>query len=310
MKRFSIIIPVYNTEKYLEKCLESIVNQTFNDYEAIVVNDGTTDNSEKIIDEFCSKYPNIKKINKTNGGLSDARNYGIKEATGEYLLFLDSDDYFDIKLLEKINIVLEQKKYDLVKFGYDLVYDEKQELKQENLEEKEYTNEDFFIQKVLNKISFEVAWAYAYKKSFWDKYNFEYPKGYYHEDLALTPKIILKARNIYNLNYIGYHYVQVGSSITRNNNYEKTCQRIKHLVHHFDNLYEEVNKYDLKNETKEMFNSYISNMLILKINDLKKEDRKEYIKALKKRGVFNLILSKSLKQKIKKLYFKIKYFYI
>lgn len=310
MKTFSIIVPVYNTSKYLEKCLESIINQTFNYYEIIVVNDGSTDNSEKIIDKFCNKYSNIKKINKINGGLSDARNYGIKEAKGEYLLFLDSDDYFDNNLLEKINTVLEEKKYDLVKFGYDLVYDEKQELKQENLETKEYTNEEFFIQRVLNKTPFEVAWAYAYKKSFWDKYNFEYPKGYYHEDLALTPKIILKSKSVYNLNYIGYHYVQGMNSITRNSDYNKTCQRIKDVIHHFDNLYEEVNKYNIEDGTKKIFNSYISNTLILKINELKREDRKEYIKALKKRNVFNLILSKNLKQKIKKLYFKIRYIYI
>ena len=93
--KFSIIVPVYNTEKYLKRCLDSIKSQSFKDYEVIIVNDGSTDNSSDII----SKYP-YKIINQENLGLSRARNNGVKEASGDYLIFLDSDDYIEKDLLE------------------------------------------------------------------------------------------------------------------------------------------------------------------------------------------------------------------
>ena len=87
MAKISVIIPVYNVEKYLSKCLDSVVNQTLKDIEIIVVNDGSPDNSQKIIDDYTKKYKNIKSFVKKNGGLSDARNFGIKKASGKYIAF-------------------------------------------------------------------------------------------------------------------------------------------------------------------------------------------------------------------------------
>ena len=95
MTKVSVIIPVYNTLEYLPKCLDSLVNQTLDDIELIIVNDGSPDDSHKLIKEYCEKYPNIKYYKKKNGGLSSARNYGIKKAVGEYIGFVDSDDYVD-----------------------------------------------------------------------------------------------------------------------------------------------------------------------------------------------------------------------
>lgn len=309
MTKFSLIVPVYNTEKYLEKCLNSIINQTFDDYEVIVVNDGSTDNSEKIIDDFCNKYTNIKKLNKENGGLSDARNKGISVAEGEYLLFIDSDDYIENNLLYNINDIIKEKDYDLIKFGYDLVYENKIENTNNFVFDKEYNGEEVFKKMVANKNPFEMAWLYAYKRSFWNNYYFSYPKGYYHEDLGLTPKIILKAKSFYSIYYIGYHYVQMGSSITRGNDYKKIIKRAYDVLYHFDNLYNEINNdEDISLETKKIFNSYISNALIMKIDNLKEKDRKEFIKKLKERHVFDLLISDNLKHKLKKCFLKLKYF--
>ena len=107
--RFSIIVPVYNVEKYLAKCIESILNQTNQDFELLLVNDGTKDNSQKIIDEYVAKYPDkVYGFVKENGGLSDARNYGVERAKGEYIIFIDSDDYVDDELLEKVNDAIEK----------------------------------------------------------------------------------------------------------------------------------------------------------------------------------------------------------
>ena len=102
MIKVSVIGPVYIVEPYLEKCLDSLVNQTLKEIEIIVVNDGSPDYSQKIIDKYAKKYQNIKSYKKVNGGLSDARNYGIGKSCGEYLSFIDSDDCIDETMLEKM----------------------------------------------------------------------------------------------------------------------------------------------------------------------------------------------------------------
>ena len=98
----SVIIPIYNVEKYLTKCIESVINQTYKNLEIILVNDGSTDNSKEIIDKYSSIDSRIKVINKKNGGLSDARNVGIELAKGEYITFLDSDDWIELNMYEKL----------------------------------------------------------------------------------------------------------------------------------------------------------------------------------------------------------------
>ena len=112
--KVSVIVPVYNVEKYIKKCLNSLVNQTLDEVEIVVVNDGSPDNSQKIIDEYTKKYKNIKSYVKENGGLSDARNYGIKRATGKYISFVDSDDYIRKDMLEKMYNYAIQKNFDVV----------------------------------------------------------------------------------------------------------------------------------------------------------------------------------------------------
>ncbi|GIM55028.1 glycosyltransferase family 2 protein [Capnocytophaga cynodegmi] len=116
---FSVIIPVYNVEKYLPECVNSVLNQNFLDYEMILVNDGSTDNSGNICDEYAKKYSNIKVIHKENGGLSDARNFGIKEAKGDYLMFLDSDDFWQgTNILSDLSKVIENEDPDVILHGF------------------------------------------------------------------------------------------------------------------------------------------------------------------------------------------------
>ena len=125
MVKVSIIVPVYNVEKYLSKCLESLINQTLKDIEIICVNDGSTDNSLSILKEYANKDSRIKIIDKQNEGVSVARNTGIEVATGEYLIFVDSDDYLVENACEKALNTIEHNNSDICIFGhYDLV-DEK-----------------------------------------------------------------------------------------------------------------------------------------------------------------------------------------
>ena len=112
--KVSVIIPVYNVEKYLEECLDSVVNQTLKEIEIICINDGSIDNSVKILEKYRDKYSNIKVINQKNLGVGRARNVGVKLAKGEYIFFLDSDDYIEVDALEKCYIEAKQHRLDVV----------------------------------------------------------------------------------------------------------------------------------------------------------------------------------------------------
>lgn len=122
MPKISVIVPVYNVEKYLRRCLESIKNQTFTDWQAICVNDGSPDNSAQILQEFANADARFVIVNKENGGLSDARNVGMQYATGDYVLFVDSDDFIHPQTLEIAYSLALQNESDIVSFTYDRIY--------------------------------------------------------------------------------------------------------------------------------------------------------------------------------------------
>ena len=122
MPAISIIIPIYNVEKYLRRCLDSVLNQTFSDWEAICVNDGSPDNSDKILAEYASRDKRFKIVNKTNGGLSDARNAGFPHATGKYIMYLDSDDFIHPQTMEIAYKMAVRDNSDMVSFSYDRNY--------------------------------------------------------------------------------------------------------------------------------------------------------------------------------------------
>ena len=295
MPKFSIIIPVYNVEKYLEKCLDSIKNQTYKDYEVIIVNDGTKDNSMDI----AKKY-DFKIINQKNQGLSAARNTGVKNATGDYLLFVDSDDYLEKDLLKELNKSLKNNP-DLVRFQIKEVYEDGKEI---NYPEEEFQNksgvEAFSI---ISKYHFvENAWAYLYKKTFYEKNKFKFKEGTIHEDFGIVPLIIMKANKVNSINYLGYNYLQRSGSIMSQKNYEKTKKKVEDFYNHYLYLIEEINKTSLDSK---VFKSFISNSLIIKICELDNKDYQEYKKLLKKEKVFDNLLVDTTTRKIKKILLKI-----
>jgi len=213
MKKVSVIVPVYNTEKYLSKCLDSLVNQTLKDIEIIIVNDGSKDNSEKIIEKYVKKYPNIIfSYNKENGGLSSARNYGVKYAKGEYISFIDSDDYVDNDLFEKMFNTLKSEKSEVIVCPVKYVY--KNRISHRNF------NMLLFNKNVKNspKILLEVK-SYApnklYKRDFWLKNKFEFPNQHF-EDSALIYNVLLKANKVSAINDAYYYYNRLNEeSITK-----------------------------------------------------------------------------------------------
>lgn len=291
MPKFSIIIPVYNVEKYLKKCLDSVFNQTYKEYEVIVVNDGTKDNSMDIVKDY-----NVKVINQKNQGLSAARNAGVKVATGDYLIFLDSDDYWEKNLLKELSKSLKNNP-DLVRFQINEVYEDGRVIP---YQEESFTNlsgPDAF-KKIVKYHFVENAWCYAISKKYYLQNKFEFKPSTIHEDFGLIPLIIMKAKKVNSINYLGYNYLQRQGSIMSNKNYEKTKKKVADMYLHYNYLIEEINKLDVDTT---IFKSFIANSLILKITELNHKDYKVYLNKLKKEKVFDNLLTDTTSRKVKKV---------
>ena len=296
MPKFSIIVPVYNVEKYIGKCLDSIMNQTFKDYEVIVVNDGTKDKSMDIVKKY-----DVKVINQENSGLSAARNTGVSKATGEYLLFIDSDDYIEKDLLKELNKSISNHP-DLIRFQIEEVYENNDKVIK--YAEESFTNktgvEAFSI---ISKYHFvENAWAYCFNRKFYMNNKFKFMEGTIHEDFGLIPLVIMKANTVNSISYIGYNYLQRENSIMSERNYEKIKKRVEDFYNHYLFLIKEIDKTNLDST---IFKSFISNSLIIKICELDNKDYKEYKKRLKEDRVYDNLLVDTLGRKIKKIMFKI-----
>ena len=190
MKKVSVIVPVYNVCDYLGECLDSIINQEYDNYEVIVVNDGSTDNSLAIAKKYEKKYSDkIRVFDKKNGGLSSARNYGMKKSTGEYLLFVDSDDCLLPNAIKTLADIVNKEDYDIVLYSfmegvtqdsakYNRMYDDTKELDKRYLVGKPCAQNKFC------------------KKSLYVDNKIEFLEGVYYEDLATMPKLIFHTNKI------------------------------------------------------------------------------------------------------------------
>lgn len=226
--KISVIIPVYNVEKYIIECIESIINQTFKDIEIIVVNDGTKDNSIKIVEEYLSDK-RIKIINKANGGLSSARNEGMKVAKGEYIYFIDSDDFINEDVLEVLYKNLESERFDIIFSNFSFYNDKtKKEKKSKfNFPFKENINKGYYFLYNGEEIN---VWNRLYRREFLEKYNFRFIEEIIYEDQDFGFKTILLAENIKYIENYGYKY-RVGreGSIMSSQRKEKSLKSVQIL---------------------------------------------------------------------------------
>lgn len=206
--KVSIIVPVYNVEKYLERCLLSLVQQTLDDIEIIVVNDGTKDHSQEIIDDFVEKYPDkIISLIKENGGLSDARNFGIPYAHGEYIGFVDSDDYTDIMMYEKLYNKAKADDADIVVCGYYGINETNSTFKVFQKGNMNEFNKSLRENPKLLYLNSTYAWNKLYRKELFDKTGILYPKGTLFEDMAVTWSLFPHANKISKVDEPLYYYI-------------------------------------------------------------------------------------------------------
>lgn len=265
MKSVSVIVPFYNVENYIEKCLETLVNQNLEDIEIILVNDGSKDRSKIIVDKFLKQYPEkIVYLEKENGGLSDARNYAIPHAKGEYIAFLDSDDYVEKTMYKDMYELAKKENSDMVECDFYWEYPDKNKRKEDK--GVIYNGKKEMLEKVR-----VVAWNKLIKKEILEKSGVLFPKGLRYEDVEFTYKLVPYLDKVSFLKKPCIHYIQREGSISNNQN-----ERNKEIFQVLDNVikfYKENNLYDeYKDELEYVYVRYAFCSSLLRIVKIKDEN--------------------------------------
>ena len=214
-KKISVIVPVYNTGKYLRRCVDSIVNQTYKNLEIILVDDGSTDDSHAICDEYAKKDNRIKVIHKTNGGLSSARNAGLDSATGDYIAFVDSDDFVNKRSYEILISVLERDDSDISIMRF-LSFNQEDEI-QKFTDVTEYDCKEIkgvdYLKNIFTRVVSESVCDKVFSKSIIGALRFDETK--LNEDFLFLSQILLKNPQITYCDFCGYYYFKRAGSISR-----------------------------------------------------------------------------------------------
>lgn len=249
MIKVSVIVPVYNVEKYIEKCLNSLVKQTLKEIEIIVVNDGSPDNSQDVIDKFVKKYPKkVIGLTKKNGGLSSARNFGLKHVNGEYITFVDSDDYLDLTALEKMYNKAKSNNFDIVACDLEYIYESYTENVVCNI------NND-----LINKDQVKSCMTYIYPAACNKIYknellkNLKFKEKIWYEDVEFMYRLLPLTNSIGVVKEPLYKYLQRENAITSTFN-----DKIFNYIDNFNGLVKYYKENDLLEEYKnELEYSYV-----------------------------------------------------
>lgn len=289
----SIIVPIYKVEKYLNQCISSIVNQTYKNIEIILVDDGSPDNCPKICDEWAKKDARIKVIHKNNGGLSDARNYGIDSATGDYLMFVDSDDYVSEEICEKLLSLIKKHNAD-VAMSETTTFHENEQVKKFDgkIVIREVKNEELLGELFHSPyIYFVTAWAKLYKKEVFK--DLRYPVGKLHEDVFVIHKIIANINTLVQTSEPLYYYLLRESSIIGSYG----LKNFQHTKQAYDEQYDYlIKKFPEKTKEITLWHMGMLRCLYCKdkkeYNPVRKEILEEYnrlYKTVKSKGLKNFI---------------------
>ena len=278
----SIILPVFNVEKYLERCITSILEGTYKDLELVIVNDGTKDDSENIIIRYLEKYNNITYIVKENGGLSHARNVGYTYAKGEYIAFFDSDDYIEKDMYEKLMAKVKDYNYDIVVSDLYMQYEDtgKKVYVSSNISKEyrdlEHDNNAITIRKEIMEKIYIAVHNKIYKKELIEKTfgnDMPFVNGMYYEDIVYTYSILQNTRSISFVKEPLYYYVQRIGSIS--NNYDKKL-------------------YDIITSVEMLIENAVENNRF--------EDYKEILEYIGIRYMYGTFMKRIAKTKNKKIY--------
>lgn len=245
--KFSIIVPIYNVEIYIEQCIESLINQSYENIEIILVDDGSLDNCPLICDKYASTDSRIRVFHKENGGLSDARNFGLKKAKGEYIIFVDSDDYIDHDACKRFKEVIYSNQ------NVDIIASNSKRLGDTEPKNEMYT----YISKIVNgreflKIQFKshtvyvTAWRNIYRRKFIIDNQLFFKFGILHEDQQWTPRVFLQAESVITSDYIFYYHNIRAGSITQQKVKTKNALDIISTCNELKIIYEKLEDNELK----------------------------------------------------------------
>lgn len=303
--KLSIIVPMYNVENYIQQCLDSLVMQTLQDFEIIVVNDGSTDQGPQIVDHMVDQYPHlIQQLHKPNGGLSDARNFAIDYAKGDYIAFLDSDDYVDSTLYEKM-VNLMDEGYDVVVTNIEYFY----ENGNPSWTMKGLTTWSCDTRSKQALLSPMFAWNKIYKAKFFKEDGYRYPLNTWYEDIPVTTPIFASTQRIGFLDETLIHYRQREGSIMSVTKSERlkeifgVMQLVREKMHVnqlYDTYFEELEYLHIEHLCLYGMFRFIRSPLFDELYDLANQVmKKEFPNWKKNKYIKNL----SLKNRIFLLYF-------
>lgn len=299
----SIIIPVYNVKLYLKECLDSIINNDLDDFEIILVNDGSNDGSEIICNKYAEQYSYIRVIHQKNGGLSSARNTGIRNAIGEYIIFLDSDDYINknklIDILDMLNKL--DTDIDVIMSNFCEIRQKQKKITKEIKKIKKnkiLINNDELIKNIfLETEGLWTAWKFIVRRRFLKKHNIWFKEGFLHEDVDYTTRVLISMENFmyYPIPWYCYRLEREGSIM--NNKKFKSLKDTANIVNDLNNF---INSNNWSKETKDVILSKLSETIYSNLKLYKygtSLEKKEFINLVKK-NKFMLYKSRYFKHKI------------
>lgn len=277
MAKVSIIVPVYNVEKYLRKCLDSLINQTLKDIEIICINDGSTDKSLEILEEYKNRDSRIILLNQENSGQSIARNNGIKKATGEYLGFVDPDDWVDLDYYEKLYNAASTNDTDIAVGGIIRVTGIKKK-KFLNFEKETLTDNTNLKFELCDVPEKSYVWNKIYKTEKMKEIGLEFEKGIFYEDCIFTPQALFYLGEIVTVPNIYYYYLRRGNSTVKQRSEKANADNV--YAHKKANDFIKEHNIDISSHEPKTYRFKIFGVTIFKIRQIGK--RKQY-------ALFNII---------------------
>lgn len=257
----SIVIPIYNVEKHLEKCLTSVREQTYQNIEVVLVNDGSPDKSPIIAAKYVENDNRFLLINQENGGLSNARNTGMKSSKGKYLYFLDSDDYLNSNSIEIMVAKMEKYNLEVAFFNANVITAGGiKKYHSFSMESNVISGLNLIKKMVEFRGIYAPVWMYMYNREYIKKNNFEFYEGILHEDEEWTPRVLLKTERVCYSNEVVLNHIKHEGSITGTTNYNAQLRRFNNYIFVLNRLEEVYN--DLKNKDRKVFLNYIAKLYI------------------------------------------------
>lgn len=297
----SIIVPAYNVEKYLDKCMKSILSQTFEDFEVLLIDDGSKDTTPQICDKYAALDSRVKAYHKNNGGLSDARNYGLDRMSGKYVTFIDSDDFIDVNYLKYMYYLVKKNDAQITIVQGQVLLETEKPIEDKATEEKVLKTVDAVRMMLLRRDATHTSWGKLFNTKLWETIRF--PKGQNYEDYATTYYVFAQADTVAYSNARLYFYIQRTGSIMHDVCSEKTLS----VLDVSDTVTEFIEKQwpDCKEEAVDLqVHTYLKNLQqILKMGDNAFPEYQDRIIKLIKNNQYRVLFGKKfpVKDKVKVL---------